>query len=372
MMRALHWLTMAGVVLVLSACASSNRPTPAPTPKGTNTVGVQAAWRVSLGGGAQGLMPSEAKGRVAVASRAGQVMVLNGRDGAKVWQAQAPAAIDAGLGYDGQWVAVVLLGNQLTAWREGKMLWQAPLPARVFTPPLVAGERVFVLTGDRQVMAFDASNGGLIWEQKAPAATLALESPGLLVARGNTLLVGLGAALWAINPDNGQPLSSVVLFTPTGSNPVEQLADLVAGAHQASGTVCARAFQRGVACVDVATSQVRWRANQGGAQGLAGTANEIFATDDQGTVQAWSLADGQTKWRQTLLQHRNVTGPLALGQTLVVGDGQGYVHWLSQADGAWQATMAGDGSAVTVPPLLAGGSVITVSANGQVTGWRPQ
>jgi len=366
--RVAAWLLVVGLV----GCASAGRPTPAPLPQGTPTVGVQAAWRVELGGNTQGLIAAVAANEVAVAARGGQVMVLNGRDGALRWRVQAPAPIDAGLGFDGQWVAAVLEGNRLVAWRNGKLAWQAPLPARVFTPPLVAGERVFVLTGNRQIMAFDAVGGGLIWEQKAPAAPLALQAPGLLTARGNTLVAGLGATLWAINPDNGQPLTSVPLFAPMGSNAVEQLADLVAGVHQAGPLVCARAFQRGVACVDATTGQVRWRASQSGAQGVTGTATLLVGTDERGAVQAWSLASGQPLWRQTLLTHRGVTAPLALGQTLVVGDAQGFVHWLSQADGAWQASMAGDGSAVTAQPQLVAGSVVTVSANGQVTGWRPK
>ena len=60
----------------------------------------------------------------------------------------------------------------------------------VFTPPLVAGRRVFVLGADRSLNAFDAASGARLWQQNRPGDALSLRQAGLLMAVGDTLVAG--------------------------------------------------------------------------------------------------------------------------------------------------------------------------------------
>ena len=55
--------------------------------------------------------------------------------------------------------AVVTRENEVVVLEAGRVLWRKPLPSAVLAAPLVAGERVFALTVDRQVIAFDALDG---------------------------------------------------------------------------------------------------------------------------------------------------------------------------------------------------------------------
>jgi outer membrane protein assembly factor BamB len=48
---------------------------------------------------------------------------------------------------------------------------------------------------------------------------------------------------------------------------------------------------------------------------------------------------------------RRVSGPLAFGRYVVVGDYQGYVHLLSREDGSFAARIATDGSGISAPPV---------------------
>ena len=45
---------------------------------------------------------------------------------------------------------------------EGKEVWRQKLPALSYTPPLVAGARVFVLAGDRSVSGMSGNRAALI------------------------------------------------------------------------------------------------------------------------------------------------------------------------------------------------------------------
>ena len=46
---------------------------------------------------------------------------------------------------------------------------------------------------------------------------------------------------------------------------------------------------------------------------------------------------GLVNWRQTALEARNVSGPAIMGNYIVVGDAEGYLHWMSKRDGHFAA-----------------------------------
>jgi hypothetical protein len=56
----------------------------------------------------------------------------------------------------------------------------------------------------------------------------------------------------------------------------------------------------------------------------------------------------------------------------VVGDEAGLVHWLSRADGSALTRMATDGSALVTAPVLADGTLVLVTRNGGIYGFKPE
>ena len=165
--------------------------------------------------------------RFVVAGSDGSVRALAAADGRELWRGDAGAKLLAGVGSDGRFAAVVNRDNELVVLDSGKVLWKKALPTPVVAAPLVAGERVFTLTLDRQVLAFDALDGRKIWELKRPGEPLTLAKAGVLTAYKDTLIVGQGARLAGIDPVKGQLRWEASVATPRGTNEVERLADLV-------------------------------------------------------------------------------------------------------------------------------------------------
>ena len=67
-----------------------------------------------------------------------------------------------------------------------------------------------------------------------------------------------------------------------------------------------------------------------------------------------------------------LTGPLAVGRSLVIGESTGTLHFVSREDGALLNRVTPDGSAIGVTPVMAGNTVVVVTANGGVFGYRPE
>ena len=296
---------------------------------------------------------------------------LDARTGGGLWRVQLDARLAAGVGTDGRRTAVVSKERQLIVIENGAEKWHRQLPAQTFTAPLVAGGRVFVMTGDRAVMAFDGETGYRLWNQQRQGEPLVLQASGLLTAVGDTLVAGLSGRMVGFDPDTGAIRWEAPLATPRGSNDVERLVELLGGVSREGNVLCARAFQAAVGCVDASRGALLWTRPAHGAQGIGGDAEALYGSESNGTVQAWKRADGAPLWTHEQLRYRSLTAPLVLGRSVVIGDETGQVHLLSREDGAPLNRLSTDSSGVAATPVAAGKTLVVVTRQGGVYGFRP-
>lgn len=358
----------------LFACASSDGQKPLPEDLGANPalIGIKGVWTSQIGPVDFPLQVKASSGQLALASSDGNVLISDSSSGAAVWRANAGSGISAGVGFDGRFAALTTNRNDLVVFESGRELWRAGLTAQVFTAPLVAGERVFVLAADRTISAFDAFTGRKLWQNQRPGESLILRQAGVLLAVKNTLVAGFSGRMVGINPVSGSALWDVAIATPRGTNDIERLVDLVAGVRRNGEVVCARAFQASVACVDAGQGKLLWRQNASGSVGVHGDEQRVYTTESDGRVIARLAANGEPAWESDQLRFRQLSAPLALGRSIVVGDNSGLVHVISREDGTMLNRLTTDGSPIDVTPTLAGNTLVVVTRKGGVFGFRPE
>lgn len=369
-------LVMALAVATLAGCSlwSADKSKPQPADLGVNVavLGVRQAWTARLGSMVGLPLDAHVAGNVVtLASADGTVAALDARTGGDIWRTALAEPLSAAVGSDGKYAAVVSRNNALIVMDGGRERWRETLAAQVFTPPLVAGGRVFVLSADRSVSAFDSSTGRRLWVQQRPGEPLILRQAGVLLAVGDTLVVGLSGRLVGLNPDNGSVRWESPIASARGTNDVERLVELVGRTSRVDETVCARSFQAAVGCVNTARGLTIWTQPASGAEGIHGDADAIFGTESNGTLVAWRRADGSRLWSMDRLKHRKLTAPLLLGRSVVVGDDTGLVHLLSRTDGSPLNRLATDGSAIAAAPVVAADTLVVVTRNGGIYGFRP-
>ncbi|WP_442909517.1 outer membrane protein assembly factor BamB [Hydrogenophaga sp.] len=372
--HSLRTICLATLVLAgLTACSSgAKKPQPTELPPVAALMGTRVAWTAQIGAGTESITPVVVAGRVFVASTSGTVAALDGTTGQDVWRLNLGIPIAAGVGSDGQTAAVVTQSNQLVALANGREVWRVRLPARAFTAPLVAGARVFVLTADRTVTAFDAQNGARLWTQSRTSEPLVLSQSGALLAVGDTLVAGLSGRLVGLNPANGSVRWEAPVATARGTNEVERLVDIVGPVSRIGDSVCARAYSAAVGCVDASRGTVVWTRAAQGTTGVHGDDRLVFGADNEGSFQAWQRASGEPAWSTQRLKYRGLSAPLALGRVVAVGDSAGLVHLISREDGSEMTRLSTDGSPILVAPVLSGDALVVQTRNGGVYAWRPQ
>ena len=364
----LNRLSLAVACLALAACSGPSRPKPTEIQGVTVLQDVRTSWTAQLGKVDFPLVVSAKDDRIALANSQGVVAVLDANTGKDVWRLKLDHAISAGVGSDGQQLAVVTRNNELVTLQDGKVQWRKSLPAQSFTAPLVAGARVFVLTADRSVIAFDAATGRQLWTQQRPGEPLVLKQAGVLLAFKNTLLVGLSGRLAGLDPNTGVIRWESAIATPRGTNDIERLVDLVGPFDRVGDVVCVRAFQAAVGCVNVERGQGVWTRPSAGEMGVSGNENLLIAPMSNGVVQAFNRINGERLWDTERLKYRILSAPLVTPRGVLVADNGGWLYLLSLADGALLNRIKLDSEELATAPVFAGGRYVVVTREGRVTG----
>lgn len=364
-MRIAVKVAFVGALLMLGGCSlfAGKKPSnpPAPLVEFTQSLKVRQAWTLSIGSASIfTFSPVAANGSIYAASADGTVARLDGLTGAVAWRINAGTHLTGGVGSDGNTVAVAGEKGVLLAFdAQGKKRWQAQASSEILSAPAVGQGLVIVRSLDNRIAAYDADTGERRWAVLRTLPSLTLRSaPGVLVVPQATFLALPGGRLSALNLTNGGPWWEMAIGDPRGTTELERIAD-------ASGTpviigrqVCAVAYQGRVGCFDAGSGTAHWAKPFSSDVGIGADERTIFAANENGAVSAFALDSGAVVWQNKQLANRVLTTPAVLGNSVVVGDFEGYIHFLSREDGSLIARVRADSSAVLPNPIVVGSNVI--------------
>ncbi len=311
-------------------------------------------WQGSVGSADKSaFFPAVAGNIVFAAGVSGQIGGFDVATGRQVMRIDAGQRISGGVGAGAGLVAVGTSKGEVLAFDHGgKQLWKAQLSGEVLAPPRVAEGVVVARAGDGRIFALDAADGKRKWLYQRSTPALSVRSyAGVVVHRGAVFAGFPGGRLAAIALPTGVLGWEAVVALPRGATELERVADITSLPVVDDSQACAVAFQGRVACFDVLRGTAIWARNLSSVAGMTADGRNFYITDDRSAVVALDKVNGASLWKQDKLFGRGVTGPLPFGRHVVVGDFEGYLHFLSREDGSFAARVATDGSAIITPPV---------------------
>lgn len=292
---------------------------------------------------------------------------IDPRTGDQEWAVEADADISAGVGSDGEFVAVGTVKGEVEVFDSfGKKLWSARLSSEMSVPPLVGAGFVIVRTADTRITAFDASTGELRWrhQSQVPALTVRAASQmrfspaGVLVGQSNGRLLALDG--------QGKTVFDLVVAQPKGITEVERLCDVVGTPLVDQNMMCASAFQGGILCISAKDGRPLWRAVVDAVSGPVTDGARVYVTTARGEINAYDYATGELVWQNAELLWRSPSAAAVLDDVIAVGDYDGVVHFLDPKTGKFVGRTSVDG-AVRVAPISVGKGAIFQTEEGQIS-----
>ena len=369
-----RFIAIIPVVAVLGGCAALDaiNPFAGKGPKMAElrpfnaSAEARVVWRESIAGGGTHVFTPAVSG-TSVYAAGGDGSVVRVDDGRIAWKINAGQPLSAGVGSDGNIVAVGSPKGDLLVFSaaQGKLLWKAKATSEILAPPAIGEGLVIVRSGDNRLSAYDVADGKRKWIYQRPLPALSLRVTAPPVIDGKYVFAGFpGGKLVAVGLSNGAAVWEGTVALPKGTTELERIADITSAPVIAGRTVCAVAFQGRVACFDLGNGNLAWARDVSSSVGLSMDSRYLFVTDDKGAVHALDLASGASVWKQDALSLRRVSAPLVLRGLVAVADVQGVVHFLNREDGAFAARLSSDGSPVVAPLQMLGRNVVVQTNKG--------
>lgn len=374
-LRACTAFLIAGVLTGCSQIPWLGEKDPTPPTKLTTIVPevtTATLWSARLTKGSEGrrlyLVPAVGGGRVYVADARGRVVAADAGSGRVLWQKDTKLPLSAGPELAGERLILGTSDGQVIALSstDGKQLWRAAVSGEVLAVPRRTDDgKVIIHTLDDTVIALDEAKGTELWRVPYPAPVLTLRGSSTPVIAPKGVIVGLaGGKLVKLDPADGTPLWETIITAPGGRSELARITDIDADPVVIGKVVFVGTYNGDLAAVDLDGGGVLWRRELSSHAGLAATQSSLFITDSADLVWGADPVGGAGRWKQERLRNRQLTAPALLGNLIAVGDLEGWLHLMAQADGRLVGRTRVSKKAITARPLVVGNRLYVYATDG--------
>jgi outer membrane protein assembly factor BamB len=376
-------LAAAFAALALGGCASSalERQPPAALVDFTPAGDVRELWSEQIGSGDSKLglrLSPELDGKVVYAcSSRGQVSAFAATDGKRLWETDLDLPVSGGIGIGPDIVVVgTLKGNVVALERSsGKVLWRSSVSSEVLAPPAVGPGIVVVQSADGKIAGLSALDGARVWVYERTEPPLSLRGTSTPRILGDQVVAGFAnGKIAGIALQNGRPAWELTVAQPRGRNEVERLVDVDAPMLALGDALFAVSYQGKLIAIDLRGGRIAWSRDMSSFSGMDADQSRLYVTDENGNVLAFDLRTGASVWKQDKLHGRMLNAPTVVDDCVVVGDYEGYLHWLSRDDGHMVARSRVGSKAIRAQAISAGHVVFAANTDGSLAalGFQPK
>jgi outer membrane protein assembly factor BamB len=178
--------------------------------------------------------------------------------------------------------------------------------------------------------------------------------------------------LMALRLLDGKYTWETSIAIPKGRTEVERLVDIDVDPLDVAGTLFITGYHGGAAAVSEIDGDVLWRNETiSSYTGISHDFRYLYLSDANDNVLQIEQRTGAGLWKQKELQHRKLTKPAIYDNYVVVGDFDGYVHWLAINDGRQLGRFkVTKNIGIDVPPIVVDNTVYIYAKDGTLAALR--
>lgn len=396
-MKRVTVFTLVALSLALGGCnwmktlgRKDNVEPPTPLTEFVPSAQVDKLWSEGIGDGAgrsgARMAPAVgADGRLYVAAVDGVIEAIDAGTGRTVWSRKLgdrkgwlwnradSLRWSGGPAVDGDLLVVGGLDGQIAALstQDGSPRWTAQVNSEIISAPAIGGGVVVVRGNDGRLHGFDAATGTSKWlfDQSVPSLSLRGNSAPLIL--NGIVYDGTDSGrVTAVRLDDGNEQWTQLLATGEGRTEVERLSDVDGNLVSDGSTLYAAGYRGQIAALAFDSGRPQWQRDLSSYAGVAVGGDSVVAVDADGNVWAFDRSTGANLWKQDQLKYRWLSAPAIQGSLVVVGDSEGYVHWLTLAEGKFAARERLGKQPIEAPPVVSGDTVFVEDIRGHFAAYR--
>ena len=345
---------------------------PAPLTEYQIEVELDVLWKEKIGVGKDRqylkLDLAVSEGKIFAADRDGIIQARLAANGDLLWETETeyPFSAGPGIGFD-----TLILGSSnaevvALSSSSGEELWKSIVSSEVLAVPSIANGVVIIRTTDGRITALNEKDGSQLWTFERNVPALTIRGTGRPIIIKNQVIAGYAnGKLVSLDLKTGKNLWETTVAIPSGRSEVERLVDLDSDPIETEGVLYISSYNGGTTAISVEDGNPLWRNETLSAYaGLSLDWRYLYLSDSQSDVWQVDLRNGGTLWKQDALHFRLLTSPATYDSYVVVGDFEGYLHWLSRSDGRLLNRIKIADDAIDSKPVIVGDIVYIYAKDG--------
>jgi len=337
------------------------------------------AWTVNTGDGASEYSDLGAwlQGNMIVAiDNEGDVSSYDQITGRQLWQVELDVPVTAGVGGGDGLILVGTQEGEVLALNEtnGDLLWRKRLSSEILVPPKASNNVVVARSADGRLTGLSVNDGAVLWNYQRAVPLLSLRGTGAPVLADDKVIAGYAnGKLVAVSIVDGKVIWEKSISVPRGRTELDRIVDIDSAPVIKDGNVYVVAYHGNVAAVSLDSGRTIWSREASSRSGLdVFVGDAVYLSDDSDYIWAFQDGTGDALWRQTRLLRRKISAPTIVGENVLVGDFEGYAHWISRKDGRFVARLQVADSAIRSQPVVKDDLVYITAVDGTLTALRIQ
>ncbi|MGB1800793.1 MAG: outer membrane protein assembly factor BamB [Gammaproteobacteria bacterium] len=333
-------------------------------------------WSKNVGKGTDELfiklLPAGLDDKIFIADTRGNIAGLFADTGKNVWKNKSKLSITGGPGADSALVMVgTSEGEVLSLSAEtGEELWRSAVSSEILSSPKESDGVVVIRTIDGKIFALDATDGKRLWVYDRTVPALTLRGTSTPVISNGLIIAGFdGGRLTALELKTGKLVWETKVAISRGRSELERMVDIDAQPLIVDDVIYVTTFQANVSALALDSGTVLWQRDISSHSELGADESNLYVTEENGHVWAIDRFSGSSIWQQEKLAHRKVTGPAVLGDRVVIGDLEGYLHWLDKSTGAISGRVKIDSDPILTQPIISNETLFAYSSGGTLAAY---
>ncbi|MFM6829406.1 MAG: PQQ-binding-like beta-propeller repeat protein, partial [Novosphingobium sp.] len=265
------------------------------------------AWSVGIRGSSSkqrlAASPVVGGGKMFVMDTDGTVHAFDAGSGARVWDTavkaekqNANSTFGGGAAFDDGVVYVTNGVGEVAALdaASGSIKWRVKPAGPLRGSPTIAFGQVMVMTQDNQILAINATDGAVLWNENASVGQTNVFGVAAPAAGQGTIVAGFSSGeLVAYRYENGRQLWADALARTSIATSVSTLTDIDADPIIERGRVYALGQGGRMAAYELVTGQRIWELNLAGISTPAIAGDRIFTLTDEAKLLCIAKASGK-------------------------------------------------------------------------------
>jgi outer membrane protein assembly factor BamB len=249
----------------------------------------------------------------------------------------------------------------------GDELWRRQVPGEIVSAPRTNGAVVAAQTVNGKLFALDAKTGEQLWFYDNPPPILTLRGTPSPIVTDTAIYTGFSnGRMMAFNPSNGLILWEQRIASPKGRSELERMVDIHSSPIIRDGVIYVGTYQGRISALARGTGSVLWGQDGSTSESLALSSDKLFVAHADGKLAAYNSVTGEPLWTNDKMLRRGLNGPQVFGDYVAVVDFKGYMHIVKQSDGEFVARTRVDRKGARAPMLTDGETLYVFTNRGKL------